>query len=140
MIEYRLFSDFWKETLLELLKIIVTRKFHKKLCFRSGFVCVLGFLEAAISEGVLAGNVMARRASYMFGNLLTADSKGSVGVGLGLTTSTGTITLIPPTHIIRHTGQKMHIDGLDFEFMMAPDSEVTIPTSALRRGAEGRGW
>ncbi len=72
---------------------------------------------------------MARRASYMYGNLLMADSKGRVGAGLGLTSSAGTITLIPPTHIIGHTGQKMHIDGLDFEFMMAPDSEVTIQTS-----------
>src|SRR5262249_17988489 len=29
-----------------------------------------GFLEAAIAENVLAGNVMSRRASYMYGNLL----------------------------------------------------------------------
>lgn len=67
---------------------------------------------------------MSRRASYMYGNLLPVDAKGQVGAGLGMTTSTGTITLIPPTHTIAHTGEKMNIDGLDFEFMMAPDSEA----------------
>lgn len=83
-----------------------------------------GFVEAAIAENVLAGNAMSRRASYMYGNLLPVDAKGQVGAGLGTTTSTGTITLIPPTHTISYTGQKMKIDGLDFEFMMAPDSEA----------------
>jgi linear primary-alkylsulfatase len=83
-----------------------------------------GFLEAAIAENVLAGNVMSRRASYMYGNLLPADPKGQVGAGLGMTTSSGTVTLIPPTDTISETGQKMKIAGLDFEFMMAPDSEA----------------
>jgi alkyl sulfatase BDS1-like metallo-beta-lactamase superfamily hydrolase len=83
-----------------------------------------GFLDAAIAENVLAGNVMSRRASYMYGNLLAVDAKGQVGVGLGMTTSTGTITLIPPTHTITYTGEKMKIDGLDCEFTIAPDSEV----------------
>ncbi|MCB0830400.1 MAG: MBL fold metallo-hydrolase [Solirubrobacterales bacterium] len=83
-----------------------------------------GFLEAAVAENVLAGNVMSRRASYMYGNLLPADDKGQVGAGLGMTTSSGTVTLIPPTDIVTETGQKMNIAGLDFEFMLAPDSEA----------------
>lgn len=83
-----------------------------------------GFVEAAVAENVLAGNAMSRRASYMYGNLLPVDVKGQVGAGLGVTTSNGTITLIPPTHTISYTGQKMNIDGLDFEFMIAPDSEA----------------
>jgi alkyl sulfatase BDS1-like metallo-beta-lactamase superfamily hydrolase len=87
-------------------------------------VAPVGFLEAAVSENVLAGNVMSRRASYMYGNLLPADPKGQVGAGLGVTTSSGTITLIPPTHTITETGERMTIAGLDFEFMMAPDSEA----------------
>ena len=36
-----------------------------------------GFLEHAISENVIAGNVMSRRASYMYGNLLPKDSTGA---------------------------------------------------------------
>ena len=87
-------------------------------------VAPVGFLEAAVAENVLAGNVMSRRASYMYGNLLPPGPKGMVGTGLGMSTSTGTITLIPPTHEITETGQKMNIDGLDFEFLLAPDTEA----------------
>ncbi|HTU16061.1 MAG TPA: alkyl sulfatase dimerization domain-containing protein [Solirubrobacterales bacterium] len=83
-----------------------------------------GFLEAAVSENVLGGNVMSRRSSYMYGNLLPADPRGQIGAGLGVTTSSGTISLIPPTDTISETGQRMNIAGLDFEFMMAPDSEA----------------
>jgi len=83
-----------------------------------------GFLEAAIAENVLSGTAMSRRATYMYGNLLPPSPVGQVGAGLGTTTSTGTITLIPPTDIITRTGQKMNIDGLDFEFLLAPDTEA----------------
>ncbi|MDQ6436716.1 alkyl sulfatase dimerization domain-containing protein [Mesorhizobium sp. LHD-90] len=83
-----------------------------------------GFLEAAVAENVMAGNAMSRRASYMYGNLLKADPKGQVGAGLGTTTSAGTVTLIPPTNIISETGHKEKIDGLTYEFLMAPGSEA----------------
>jgi alkyl sulfatase BDS1-like metallo-beta-lactamase superfamily hydrolase len=83
-----------------------------------------GFLEAAIAENVLGGNVMSRRSSYMYGNLLPADERGQVGAGLGVSTSSGAIGLIPPTETISETGQRENIAGLDFEFMMAPDSEA----------------
>jgi alkyl sulfatase BDS1-like metallo-beta-lactamase superfamily hydrolase len=87
-------------------------------------VAPIGFLEAAVAENVLAGNVMSRRASYMYGNLLPADPKGQVGAGLGVSTSAGTVSLIPPTDHVTETGQRMTIAGLDFEFMLAPDSEA----------------
>ena len=83
-----------------------------------------GFLEAAVAENVMAGNAMSRRASYMYGNLLPPDPKGQVGAGLGTTTSAGTVTLIPPTDIVTETGQKETIDGLTYEFLMAPGSEA----------------
>lgn len=83
-----------------------------------------GFLEAAVAENVMAGTAMSRRASYMYGNLLKADPKGQVGAGLGTTTSAGTVTLIPPTNIVTETGQKEVIDGLTYEFLMAPGSEA----------------
>lgn len=83
-----------------------------------------GFLEAAVAENVLAGNAMSRRASYMYGNILPPSPQGQVGAGLGMTTSTGSVTLIPPTDLITKTGQTMNIDGLDFQFMLAPDSEA----------------
>ena len=87
-------------------------------------IAPVGFLEAAVSENVMAGNVMSRRATYMYGSLLPADPRGQVGAGLGMTTSSGTVTLIPPTDLITETGQRMNIAGLDFEFMLAPDSEA----------------
>jgi alkyl sulfatase BDS1-like metallo-beta-lactamase superfamily hydrolase len=83
-----------------------------------------GFMEAAVAENIMAGNVMSRRASYMYGNLLKPDAKGQVGAGLGTTTSAGTVTLIPPTNIVTKTGQKEVIDGLTYEFLMAPGSEA----------------
>jgi alkyl sulfatase BDS1-like metallo-beta-lactamase superfamily hydrolase len=83
-----------------------------------------GFLEAAVSENVMAGNAMTRRSMYQFGPLLAPDDKGTVGVGLGTGVSLGTITLIPPTDHVTEDGQRMVIDGLTFEFMPTPDTEA----------------
>jgi alkyl sulfatase BDS1-like metallo-beta-lactamase superfamily hydrolase len=83
-----------------------------------------GFLEAAVSENVMAGNVMTRRALYQYGSLIPFDEQGNVGLGLGSAISLGTITLIAPTETITETGQKLEIDGLSFEFMLAPDTEA----------------
>lgn len=83
-----------------------------------------GFMEAAVAENIMAGNVMSRRASYMYGNLLKPDAKGQVGAGLGTTTSAGNVTLIAPTNIIEKDGQKEVIDGLTYDFMLAPGSEA----------------
>jgi len=49
----------------------------------------VGFLEAAISENIFAGNAMNRRALYMYGSLLPPSSHGQVGPGLGMTASSG---------------------------------------------------
>ncbi|MGP4843001.1 alkyl/aryl-sulfatase [Marinobacter sp. 1Y8] len=83
-----------------------------------------GFVEEAVSENVFAGNAMTRRAGYMYGNLIEKGPKGGLGTGLGLSTSTGTPTLIEPTDIISSDDQTLEIDGLTYEFMMAPGSEA----------------
>ncbi len=83
-----------------------------------------GFLEHAVSENVLAGGAMARRASYMFAPGLERGPRGQVDAGIGKTTSTGSITLIPPTHEISHTGQEAEIDGVPIVFQLVPDSEA----------------
>lgn len=83
-----------------------------------------GFMEAAVSENVFAGNAMSRRAGYMYGNLLPTDAKGTLGTGLGTSSSSGTITLVPPTKTISETGEKVTIDGLTYEFLMAPGAEA----------------
>ena len=89
----------------------------------------VGFVHHAISENVLAGNAMSRRASYMFGRTLPADAEGHVDSGLGRTTSIGTVTLIPPTDIIYETGTTMTLDGIDFEFQYTPGAEA--PTEMM---------
>jgi alkyl sulfatase BDS1-like metallo-beta-lactamase superfamily hydrolase len=65
----------------------------------------VGFLEHAIEENVYAGTAMGRRAAYMYGAALPRGPRGSVGAGLGQTTSTGSPTLILPTMDITSTGQ-----------------------------------
>jgi alkyl sulfatase BDS1-like metallo-beta-lactamase superfamily hydrolase len=83
-----------------------------------------GFLEHAVSENVLAGTAMARRAGYMFAPGLARGPRGQVDAGIGKTVSSGSITLIPPTHEVTHTGQEEEIDGVRFCFQLVPDSEA----------------
>ena len=82
-----------------------------------------GFLEAAVSENVMAGNAMSRRSMYQFGVLLVPDEKGTVGAGIGAGISLGTITLIPPTEEVTEDGP-LEIDGVEFDFMLTPDTEA----------------
>ncbi len=83
-----------------------------------------GFMKNAVAENVMAGNAMSRRATYMYGNLLPPSSKGQVGAGLGVTTSSGTVSLIAPTQTITKNGQTLTLAGLKFIFYLAPDSEA----------------
>ncbi|WP_415957322.1 alkyl/aryl-sulfatase [Streptomyces sp. 021-4] len=83
-----------------------------------------GFLEHAVSENVYAGNAMTRRATYMYGDRLAKAPDGQIGAGLGMTTSTGTITLIPPTVDITHTGQEEVLDGVRIVFQLTPGTEA----------------
>ena len=83
-----------------------------------------GFLENFVAENLFAGTAMGRRASYMYGNLIAPGPQGMVTAGLGVTTSSGTITLIAPTDLITKTGEKRVIDGIEYEFLMAPGSEA----------------
>jgi alkyl sulfatase BDS1-like metallo-beta-lactamase superfamily hydrolase len=83
-----------------------------------------GFLAAAVSENVMAGNAMGRRATYMYGATLMKDAKGHVDSGLGKTVSMGQVSLVPPTHSIRETGERMVIDGVEIVFQVTPDTEA----------------
>ncbi|MFD7837953.1 alkyl/aryl-sulfatase [Streptomyces sp. NPDC059761] len=83
-----------------------------------------GFLEHAVSENVYAGTAMSRRATYMYGAALPKGPRGQIGSGLGPTTSTGTVTLIPPTVTITRTGQSETVDGIRMVFQMTPGTEA----------------
>ncbi|CAL9673144.1 alkyl/aryl-sulfatase [Streptomyces sp. enrichment culture] len=83
-----------------------------------------GFTEHAVAENVYAGTAMGRRAAYMYGAALARGPRGAVGAGLGQTTSTGTVTLIPPTVTVTGTGQEEVVDGIRMVFQMAPNTEA----------------
>lgn len=87
-------------------------------------VAPAGFLEHAISENVFAGIAMSRRAGYMYGSLLEPGAEGQLTAGLGPNTSTGTISLIPPTVDVVETGQEEVIDGVRFVFQLTPGTEA----------------
>ena len=87
-------------------------------------VASLGFTEHAVSENVIAGNAMGRRAVYMYGAMLPRNEKGGVNGGLGQTTSTGVATLIKPTDIIEKTGEERTIDGVKMVFQYTPGTEA----------------
>lgn len=83
-----------------------------------------GYLEHAIAENVYAGTAMGRRAGYMYGAALPRGPRGQVGAGLGQTTSTGEPGIVVPTRLIAATGEKHTIDGVEFEFQLAPGTEA----------------
>jgi alkyl sulfatase BDS1-like metallo-beta-lactamase superfamily hydrolase len=83
-----------------------------------------GFMHHAIAENVFAGPAMTRRAGYMYGAALERGPAGQIGTGLGQTTSTGEITLIPPTLDITRTGQALTLDGVELVFQLTPGTEA----------------
>ncbi len=83
-----------------------------------------GFTKHAVSENVYAGIAMGRRAGYMYGALLDAGPSGQLTAGLGPTTSTGTVTLIPPTVDVVASGQEEVVDGVRFVFQLTPGTEA----------------
>jgi len=83
-----------------------------------------GFLEAAISENVLAGNAMGRRATYMYGSLLPRGPRGHVDAGLGKAVSLGQVSLVPPTESVSVTGTRLSVDGIEIVFQVTPDTEA----------------
>jgi alkyl sulfatase BDS1-like metallo-beta-lactamase superfamily hydrolase len=84
-----------------------------------------GFMVAAVAENVIAGPVMRRRATYMYGMLLPKDADGHVDSGLGkgipLLPDQG---LLAPTDLITATGEARVLDGVRIEFQLTPGTEA----------------
>ncbi len=82
------------------------------------------FVDESLSENVIAGNAMGRRATYMYGNLLDPSETGFVSTGLGASLSLGTTGFAVPNDSIKETGETRIIDGIEFEFQMTPGTEA----------------
>jgi alkyl sulfatase BDS1-like metallo-beta-lactamase superfamily hydrolase len=83
-----------------------------------------GFMKEIVSENVLAGTPMIRRAQFQFGATLPKGPRGQVDAGLGKVTSRGTVTLIPPTRIIAAPFETHRFDGVEIVFQLAPETEA----------------
>src|SRR6266849_2057611 len=82
------------------------------------------FMQEVVSENVIAGTAMVRRAQFQFGATLPKGPRGQVDAGLGKVTSRGTVTLIPPTRIVADRIEAHVIDGIEIVFQLTPETEA----------------
>ena len=85
-----------------------------------------GFFEDAVSENLMAGVAMGRRATYMYGRSLPKNEKGNIGTGLGQTTAAGTTGLVPPTREISEEARL-------YELMVSRSYSCPYPAPRLPR-------
>lgn len=83
-----------------------------------------GFLEHAVSENIIAGAAMSRRATYQFGTFLPKGPTGQLSSGIGPAISAGTQTLVPPNVDVVRTGQELVVDGVRLQFQVTPGTEA----------------
>ena len=83
-----------------------------------------GFLEEVVSEFVIAGPIMGRRAAYQFGPLLPPGPLGHVDCGLGSAMGLARSDLLAPTDVITRTGEERELSGIRIVFQNTPDAEA----------------
>jgi linear primary-alkylsulfatase len=83
-----------------------------------------GFMAAVGGENVLAGLPMARRAQFQFGTLLPRGPRQQVDAGLGKGLARGRVSLIAPNDEIVAPRETRAIDGVEFVFHLAPETEA----------------
>jgi alkyl sulfatase BDS1-like metallo-beta-lactamase superfamily hydrolase len=83
-----------------------------------------GFLEHAVSENIIAGPAMLRRARFQFGLTLPRGPEGEMTCGLGPRPSMGALSLIAPTDLVTATGQVMDVGDVRLEFQLTPGTEA----------------
>ena len=94
---------------------------------RAGKVQVIapaGFMAAAISENVYAGNAMIRRGMYQYGMLLPSSPFGHVDQAIGKRASSGTTGLIAPTRLVTRDIEEIVVDGVTMVFQNTPGTEA----------------
>jgi len=83
-----------------------------------------GFLEHAVSENIIAGPAMLRRARFQFGLTLQASAEGEMTSGLGPRLSLGSPSLIAPTQLVTRTGQEIKVGDVTMHFQLTPGTEA----------------
>lgn len=81
------------------------------------------FMEHAVKENVLAGNVMTRRATFQYGNALPKGPKGQVDAAIGKGLSIGEIGLIAPSRTIIKDEETITVDGIEMVMQNTPNTE-----------------
>ncbi len=96
---------------------------------RSGKVMLIapeGFMEAAISENVFAGNAMTRRLQWQYAVLLPRGPFGHVDQAIGKNIANGSVGLIAPNRIIKDDFEEITLDGVTMVFQNTPDTEAPV--------------
>ena len=83
-----------------------------------------GFLKEAVSENIIAGPAMSRRARFQFGFTLPRGAEGEMTSGLGPGISKGNMSLIAPTDDVTHTGQEITVGNVTMVFQLTPGTEA----------------
>ena len=83
-----------------------------------------GFLEHAVSENIIAGPAMLRRARFQFGTTLPRGEEGEMTSGLGPCPSMGSLSLMAPNLSITQTGQEVTIGDVRMVFQLTPGTEA----------------
>ncbi len=83
-----------------------------------------GFLEHAVSENIIAGPAMARRARFQFGQTLAPGPQGEMTSGLGPRPSAGSLSLIAPNLLVTRTGQEVTVGDVTMIFQLTPGTEA----------------
>jgi linear primary-alkylsulfatase len=83
-----------------------------------------GFLNESISENLYAGNVMTRRKSYTYGDLVPPSPYGHVDAAIGKAVASGETGILPPTKSIDQPYEELTIDGVRMVFQNTPGTEA----------------
>ena len=90
-----------------------------------------GFMEEAVSENILVGVAMGRRASYQFGTTLERSARGMVDTGLGKAVASGSYGILPPTIIVKQPQEAIVVDGVRFVFHNVQGAEAPAELTFL---------
>lgn len=83
------------------------------------------FTEEALSENILLGPIMGRRAEYQIGYKLTAGIKGYVSIGIGHRSMEGlTSSFELPNVIVKEDTKSLVVDGITLNFLLALNTEA----------------